>query len=103
MTIEFKEFRIGALPENVVLFKKYIGESGKRKGQNVEKVIGYYNNLQTAMLAMTREHLNTSEEINSIKDVLKEIKLMREEIKFIVSTNEKLGCCTLSKDELKLI
>lgn len=61
------------------LYKRYISQKGKSKGQEVETIVGYYHDLEDALKALVREDILRSK-ATSLKEVINIIKLTKAEI-----------------------
>ena len=86
MKLELEKYVIEHKADNIVLSEKYLSEKTNLIN---EKVLGYYPNLQQALLAVLRYDLNNSESLTA-KEIIAEIHKCRDEIKALVSDKLKL-------------
>lgn len=87
MRLDFKGYSIRNSSDNIILAEKYIRE---KTNEVKEKDLGYFSNLQQALLAMLRYSISKSE-VTTVENLLKVIQESRNEIKELVSEKFKMG------------
>ena len=69
-------YKLTSDERNVILTRVTIGQSGKSEGEEIEKNIGYYGNIEHALSDYLKIKINTSEatSINELKAEIREVK-----------------------------
>jgi hypothetical protein len=75
-----KNYSLKSDPRNVILVENKTVQDGNNKGTEYESTIGYYGNIEQALNGYLNVKINTSE-ATSIKELLDEIKGVKEIIK----------------------
>lgn len=87
MNIEIDErYSLNSDERNVILIRKEIIRSGKKKGKIREFNIGYYGTVQATLKGYLRVKINISE-ATTIQELLQDIKKIEKTIEMVLKGN----------------